>query len=231
MSSILSAFCRLNQIYQLIVPDQQILLAVSGGIDSLAMTVLLREYQRASGIHLDLQAVHIRIPQVALSEKDLATLANFLSEIQIQLKVISGKVSSKDGFNCYPCARERRKQLSLYANRNNFDAVALGHNLEDYLETGLMNLIYHGTLESLQPRQLLFGGAVTFVRPLLSIPRKHIGAYLKGLNYPFLKIQCSHASENKRIVTRQLIRQTTALQRGFRQNLRAAINHWNQLEV
>ena len=231
MSAILSAFCRLNQIYQLIAPDQKVLIAVSGGIDSLAMAVLLREYQRASGVNLDLQAVYVRIPQVALSKKDLATLDDFLLKKQIQLKVISGEVSPKDGFSCYRCAKERRKQLSLYANQNNFDAVALGHNLEDYLETGLMNLIYHGTLESLQPRQLLFGGAVTFVRPLLSIPKKHIIAYMKGLNYPVLKTQCSYASENKRVVIRQLIRQTTALQRGFQQNLRAAINRWNQLEI
>jgi len=231
MSSILSAFCRLNQIYQLIVPDQKILIAVSGGIDSLAMAVLLQEYQRASGINLDLQAIYVRIPQVALSEKDLATLATILSGIQIQLKVIAGKVSSKGSFSCYLCAKERRKQLSLYANRNNFAAVALGHNLEDYLETGMLNLIYHGTLESLQPRQLLFDGAVTFIRPLLGIPRKHIVAYLKGLNYPFLKIQCAYASENKRIVIRHIIRQATALQRPFRKNLRSAINRWNHLEV
>ncbi len=231
MSSIFSAFCRLNQIYQLIAPDQKILLAVSGGIDSLAMAVLLKEYQRASGINLDLQAAYVRMPQVVLSEKDLATLTTVLSGIQIQLKVISGKVSPKDIFSCYLCAKERRKQLSLYANRNSFAAVALGHNLEDYLETGTMNLIYHGTLESLQPRQVLFDGAVTFVRPLLGIPRKHIVAYLKGLNYPVLKIQCSYASENKRVVARQLIRQMTALQRGFRKNLRSATNYWNQLEV
>jgi len=231
MSAILSAFCRLNQIYQLIAPNQKILLAVSGGIDSLAMTVLLQEYQRASGINLDLQAVYVRILQVALAEKDLAAFTNILSEIQVQLKVISGKVSPKDGFSCYRCAKERRKQLSLYANQNNFDAVALGHNLEDYLETGMMNLIYHGTLESLLPRQALFDGAVTFVRPLLSIPRKHIVAYLKGLNCPVLKIRCSFASENKRVVIRQLIRQTTTLQHGFRQNLRAVINHWNRLKV
>jgi tRNA 2-thiocytidine biosynthesis protein TtcA len=231
MSSILSAFCCLNQTYQLIVPDQKVLLAVSGGLDSLAMAVLLRDYQRASGINLDLQAVYIRISQVALSKKDLTILANFLSEIQIQLKMISGKVSSKNDFSCYPCAKERRKQLSLYAKKNNFDVVAIGHNLEDYLETGLMNLIYHGTLESLPPRQLLFDGAVTFIRPLLSISRKHIVAYLKRSAYSGLNAHCSYAADNKRLAVRRFIKESAALNRSFRQNLQSAINRWNQQEI
>jgi tRNA 2-thiocytidine biosynthesis protein TtcA len=231
MSSILSAFCRLNQVYQLIVPGQKILLAVSGGIDSLAMAVLLKEYQRASGINLDLQAIYVRIPQVALPEKDITTLATILSGVQIQLKVISGEVSSKDDFGCYLCAKERRKQLSLYANRNDFDAVAVGHNLEDYLETGMMNLIYHGTLESLKPRQAMFDDQIIAVRPLLSISKKHIVAYAKSLNPPRVHPKCQFESDSKRAAVRQKLIELQRLNKAFVPNLHHAINRWNQLDI
>lgn len=231
MASLVSRFAKLNQKYNLIADGQKILIAVSGGIDSLVLCRLLGELRLAGFTALKLQAAYVRIIPVAVVIESLDKIASTLADWQIPFSILDGTVTSVKKFDCYACARERRKQLFYFAAMNHCDAVAFGHHLDDYLETGLMNLIYHGTLESLQPMQLMFEDRIRVIRPLLNIPKKHIRAYGRTYSIAAFSSQCIYQNNNQRQNIRGTIQMLAIMNRNFRGNLHRAVNHWNNLTI
>ncbi len=231
MVSFVSSVVKLNQKYHLIEKDQRILLAISGGVDSLSMAKTLAEYRRIIDLRLELRAIYVRISELAQDNRDIQRVMDFLNLLDIPLEELPGSIATNVEFGCYSCARERRKQLCIYADKYKFDAVAFGHNLDDYLETGFMNLIYSGHLESLQARQKLFDGKITIIRPLLSISKKHILANAKKQDFPHIPSNCRFEADNKRASIRKKMIEFQRLNKAFYPNLRRAINQWNGLEI
>ena len=231
MASLVSQFDKLNSQYNLIADNQKILIAVSGGIDSLVLSRLLFELHLAEFKNLDLLAAYVRQNSVALSPEELKEIAELMTDWQIPFSVLDSDLPALSQINCYVCARARRKQLFQFAIMNNCNAVAFGHNLDDYLETGLMNLVFKGNLESLQPVQMQLGGRIRIVRPLLNWPKKHIRTSGRAYGIKSIAPVCPMASFNKRQDINAMIISFNRLNRGFRSNLRRAINHWNQLSI
>ncbi len=231
MATIQSAFYNSINKHNLVKPDQKILLAVSGGIDSLIMTILFNEYNKALNNSLDLQAVYIKIQQVTIEDQRINQIQKYLHEWNIPFQIINGSVSDDVKFRCYACAKERRKQLCIYSDKNNFDAISLGHILDDYLETGLMNMIFHGQLESIKPKDTMFNGTITILRPLLPIYKSKIIQYADSIKIELSKHDCMFEENNKRNEIRKMIKQLSILNKGYKSNLRKIINKWNNYEI
>ncbi len=231
MASLLPQFRKLNSKYDLIADEQKILVAFSGGIDSLVMCRVLSELQRAEFPRLDLQAAYVRIAPVALPDETLNEFRKTLATWQIPLTILESVATLTDELDCYSCARERRKHLFRFTANGKFDALAFGHNLDDYLETGLLNLLFNGSLESLRPVQLLCDEKIRVIRPLLGIPKKYIIASGRTYKITTPTATCRFASANKREDVRQALRNFSRINRHFGANLRRALNHWNQLEI
>lgn len=231
MASLVSQFDKLNSQYNLIADNQKILIAVSGGIDSLVLSRLLFELRLAEFKNLELLAAYVRQKSVALTTEALKEIADLLADWQIPFSILDSELPESSQINCYACARERRKRLFQFAIMHDCNAIAFGHNLDDYLETGLMNLVFKGNLESLQPVQMQLGGRIRIVRPLLNWPKKHIRASGQAYGIKPIAPVCPMASFNKRQDINAMITSFSRLNRGFRSNLRRAINHWNRLSI
>lgn len=227
MASVKSVFSTTIHQQKLINARQKILIAVSGGIDSLVLTKLLYDYRNSVDYELNLEAVHVDLPKVSLPAAHQTLLTNYLKNWHIPLTIVKGELKSGANFNCYVCAKERRKQFCLYSDQYNFDAIALGHILDDYLETGLLNLIHHGHLESLAYREAMFKGRIIIVRPLLSIAKKQLLTYAKSEQLSIPKTECAYGKNSQRAEIRQLIRKLSQLRKPFRKNLQRAIDRWN----
>lgn len=158
-----------NFIYHntLILPNEKIVLAVSGGIDSLVMSHWLKYYCDRRKDNINLEAVYVKIDEVMLGDERLDYLEEHFKKLDMKFTILTGKVPINVDFECYTCARERRKQLCIYAINNGFDSIAFGHILNDYLETGLMNMITSGHFKSLVPKDIMFEGKIQIIRPLL----------------------------------------------------------------
>jgi len=231
MASLLPQFIKLNQKYNLVADEHKVLIAVSGGVDSLVLCRLLTELRRAEFKRLDLQAAYVRIAPVALPAESIIRISEELARWEIPFTILEGELVSVNEFDCYACARERRRQLFKFTADNGFGGLAFGHNLDDYLETGLLNLLFNGSLESLRPVQNQCDDQIRIIRPLLGISKKHIKAGGRADKIEPAAGFCKLASANKRENVRQMIRYFSRINRKFRSNLRGAINHWNQLEI
>jgi len=153
--------------YELIREGDRVLIALSGGKDSLALCRFLTPLAASGPLPFRVKAVHVKAPWEGdgLSRNNAALCDRWnLPYEEIPLE------APEEGMTCALCARYRRKALLSYAAREEWDAVALGHHMEDCLETFLMNLVYQSRIDPLLPRRdypLQDGSQLRIIRPLI----------------------------------------------------------------
>ena len=77
---------------------------------------------------------------------------------------------------CFACARNRRNSLFRAARHLGCNKVALGHHQDDVIETFLLNLTCAGNISTMGPKQRLFRGQLTLIRPLAYVEKADIAA-------------------------------------------------------
>jgi tRNA(Ile)-lysidine synthase len=167
--------------YSLIQKKDKILVAVSGGPDSLAL--LLKLFSLKSKLDLTLHIVHLDHGL----RKDSSLDALFVERLGQKLKLpvtlkqlpnqpIKAKGSLEEFFR-----EERLKFFIQTARIIKANKIALGHNLDDQAETVLMRLL-RGTglsgLSRISPRRIIRGAV--FIRPFLETTRQEIDKFLKN---------------------------------------------------
>lgn len=193
--------------YDLIKEGDKILIAVSGGKDSLTMAELLKYRQSFAPVHFELSAVFV---DFGFTKGVSKHLKEFLKELDIPLKIIKAKLQKKKGHaktNCFWCSWNRRKAIFQLADKIRYNKIALGHHMDDIVETILMNLFYHGQISAMKPKQELFDGKLAVIRPLAYIQEKEIEKLAKTKQRKFPHCNCPNNDTSKRAVIKQLIKQ------------------------
>ncbi|MDQ2686364.1 MAG: tRNA lysidine(34) synthetase TilS [Armatimonadota bacterium] len=163
----------------LIVPGDRVMVAVSGGPDSLSLLHALHAIQSEFGL-ADLQAAHLdhRL-RGDDSAADAAFVAAFCAERNIPCHIGSADVTAlvrERKLSVQQAARTLRYQfLDETANAINADKIATGHTQDDQTETVLLNILRGSGLDGLRgiPRQ-----RGRFIRPLLDVSRAEVTAYV-----------------------------------------------------
>ncbi len=180
-------FIRDNSLFQ---RGEKILVAVSGGPDSVSLLYIL--YHLRSELEIDLQVAHL---DHQLRQKESETDARYVGELAeaLGLPVIIEKgdvlgYQSEHRLSLEEAAREVRYSfLAETARSLGTNKVAVGHTLNDHVETILLHIIRGaGTLglQGLLPCRCLkvAGQQLTVVRPLLDIKREETEKYCARLN-------------------------------------------------
>lgn len=153
--------------YNLIEDKDRILVAVSGGKDSLALLKLLNERKKWAPVSYELIAMHVESDYSCGHAVTRRVLKKFFEENGIKHHFKKIKVTDKKReVSCFWCSWNRRRELFLAADKFGCNKVALGHHMDDIIETLLMNIFYHGEFSAMNPRQELFKGKVVIIRPL-----------------------------------------------------------------
>jgi len=175
----------------LITEGDRILIAVSGGKDSTVLAWTLSAIRPAIKLNYELSALHISTDFCSCCKK--SALAKRLEEwgipfIDFFVPVI-GRLKEGEKMNCYWCSTQRRVELIKYAVDNGFNKIALGHHLDDIIETFFMNLCHKGELLAM-PIQLKYRKyPVSLIRPLALLEEKNIIDCAKEQN--ILKTACT----------------------------------------
>ena len=170
---------------------------------------------------------------------------NFLQEICNDLKIplfierynIKKIVfdDRKEKNPCSLCANMRRGMINSVAEREGCNKIALGHNLDDVLETFLMNFFYAGNLSVFAPVALMSRSKITAIRPLIYVPEKEIKRYMKRNNLESMNKVCPNDGYSVREDMRKLIIDFSLKLPYIRSNMlgaieRANINGWKRTE-
>jgi len=194
--------------YNMLEDGDRVLIAVSGGVDSLVLTWLLAEWRKKAPISYELLAIHLDMGfgsnEAALVENELRCLPveHRIEETDIDKQALLAE-DGKSG--CFHCARQRRNRLFELARLNNANKLAFGHHQEDIIETFFINLLYGGNLSTMVPRQDLFGGRLAIIRPLAFLEKKQIRQMGEEIGVHPVANPCPLAGHSKREELRNLL--------------------------
>ncbi|MBM3248892.1 MAG: tRNA 2-thiocytidine(32) synthetase TtcA [Candidatus Omnitrophica bacterium] len=195
--------------YKMIADKDKIVVGVSGGMDSITLLKMLKYRQTFAPVQFDILAVHIDFGYSAgLSRR----LREFFKKEKVDYYIkkvnIFKKAKSKNEINCFWCSWNRRKTLFETAAKFGFKKVALGHHLDDIIQTVLLNLFYKGEISAMKPKQELFKGKIKIIRPLAYIEKKEILRFARRENdFAYEKCSCPNAGDTKRALVEKVIRE------------------------
>lgn len=215
--------------YDLISPGDRILLALSGGKDSLALAWFLGRMAGSYPVPFTVQALHVR------SEVHPTTLAPALETMMahwgVPLIVLDQPIrdSLKPGEdpNCFICARKRREALLCYAKEEGYQAVALGHHMDDILCTLLMNMVWKGETAAMPPL-LDYGEGLKIIRPLSLIQEHLIEEFIQEMGWRIPAKRCPYQGEDsRRIEAARQLKELTAGKDSLKYNMYRALSNIN----
>jgi len=197
----------------LIDKGDKVLVAVSGGKDSLVLLETLAILRQYDFLDFTLEAIHIDVEDVPYSA-DIESLRSMCKQLDVKMKVsvIESNMEERGRKSpCFVCSWHRRKALFTYANEHGFKKLALGHHMDDAVETLLINMAYHGNISSLPAKLSMFEGAINLIRPLILVTNKDTQEYANIKDYPEQTVTCPFEDITKRTTARNLIEQLKAI--------------------
>ena len=195
--------------YGLIEEGDKILVGLSGGKDSLALLELLARRSRIYKPRFSVVAVHVVMTNIAYeSDMDyLRTYAEGLGVPFVRYETSFDPSTDNRKSPCFLCSWNRRKALFTVAKEHGCNKIALGHHMDDILETLLMNMTFQGAFSTMPPRLVMRKFDMTIIRPMCLVHESDLVemAALRGYrkqikNCPYEKD--SHRSEMKDVLKR-----------------------------
>jgi len=197
----------INQ-YQMIEGGENILLSVSGGKDSLSLALALSLRRKWLPIDYHLSALMINWIEHPIPEAARQPLADYFQALDIDFTIVDENQFSPsfDGeFNCYLCARNRRRVLFTYCDQHGIKKVAMGHHLDDLVETSFINLCFRGRFETMSPMQSFFDGKLFIIRPMILIHEAVTQRLAATYTIPVIKPVCPYDQTNVRARLKPII--------------------------
>jgi tRNA 2-thiocytidine biosynthesis protein TtcA len=201
--------------HQLLEAGDRVLVAVSGGKDSLTLLHLLREIQKRAPFDFSLVAVNVVQGQPGFP-RDI--LPKYFAEQGYEYEIVEedtysvvrDKISS-DRTYCSLCSRLRRGILYTTARRLRATKIALGHHRDDCIETLLLNAFFAGQLRAMPARFRADDGQNVVIRPLIFCAERDIAAFAEGKGFPI--IPCNLCGSQPNLQRRRIKELLSALER------------------
>jgi tRNA 2-thiocytidine biosynthesis protein TtcA len=204
---------------------ERVLLGVSGGKDSLAMAYALSVRRRWIPVPYEIEALLIDWEDFPLSATARDALSRFFDDIEVPLSFARASIPKREGgeFSCYCCARMRKRILFERAGERGSRRVALGHHMDDIVETALINLAFNGRIETMSPVKDFFGGAVSVIRPLCEVRESTIARVAARLEFPIVQPSCPLRGKDLRARVKPIVRQLSHLHGSAREHIYQAL--------
>ena len=219
--------------YRLIEDGDHILIGLSGGKDSLALTELLGARSKIYKPRFQVTALHVRVKERDY-HSDLSYLESFCSQAGVPFIVRdveigenptgvagptasavlqrSGPTAQRSYANpCFLCSWYRRKTLFNVAQELGCNKIALGHHRDDLIETMLMNLIYQGSFATMPPMLQLDKMPLRIIRPLCLIDEELLIAHAAEQGYEKQTVLCPFEHVSSREKAKELLAQIKAM--------------------
>ena len=211
-SPLWSKFVKAINDYHLINEGDKIAVAISGGKDSLLMAKLFQELHRHGKKKFELEFIamdpgyHENVRQILISNCNYLNIS--VTYFESDICQVVDKISRE--YPCYLCARMRRGCLYSKAQELGCNKLALGHHLDDVIETTMLNLFCAGTFKTMQPKlkSTNFPG-LELIRPMYCIREDSIIKFMKDNGIVAVDCGCIVAAKktsSKREEIKELIK-------------------------
>jgi tRNA 2-thiocytidine biosynthesis protein TtcA len=188
--------------YGMIESGDRILVAVSGGKDSLSLLHLLREHTARAPIEYTLTALHV---DMGTCQSKVGILSDYFKQEHIPYHIVATEIGQEVCGSedlpescCFHCSRLRRKMIFDTAREFGIRKVAFGHHRDDLIETCLINMFFAGNISTMLPRQDLFKGDLVLIRPLAYCREEWFHEYARLHELPVREEACIEGGPRSR---------------------------------
>ena len=209
-SELWSPFIKGLKEFEMVKDGDRIAVAISGGKDSLLLAKLFQELKRASKTDFELVFISMN---PGFNEINLINLKKNLEHLEIPCEIYNDNIFeiaekiAKD-YPCYMCPKMRRGSLYSKATSYGCNKLALGHHMDDVIETTLMSIFYMGKFETMLPKLKSDNFDIELIRPLFYVEEKSIIKWVRNNGILAMNCGCTVAAgktSSKRRETKELI--------------------------
>ncbi len=194
--------------YKMIDEGDKIAIGLSGGKDSIALLYALHNLKRYYPKKFDIMAITIH-PGSDTFRTD--KLEKMCKELGVEYIVYNSNLAEivfdirEEKNPCSLCANLRRGMLTTIAVEHGCNKIALGHHLDDTIETLLMNMTLNGNITTFAPKTHLTRCNLVLIRPLIYVYEKETRALARKMNFPVMGKCCPKDGDTMREYTKNLI--------------------------
>ncbi|WP_147198081.1 tRNA 2-thiocytidine(32) synthetase TtcA [Pantoea sp. MBD-2R] len=201
--------------YNMIEENDVVMACMSGGKDSFAMLDILLNLQKVAPIKFDVVAVNLDQKQPGFPEH---ILPDYFETLNIPYYIVDKDTYSvvkekipEGKTTCGLCSRLRRGTLYSFAERIGATKIALGHHLDDIVETLFLNIFHGARMKAMPPKLRSDDGRNVVIRPLTYCREKDLIRYAEEKNFPIIPCNLCGSQENLQ-----------------RQSIKAMLSEWDK---
>ena len=207
----------------------RVAVAVSGGKDSLALLKILHGSAERLGVELVVISVDEGV--AGYREEAISHAKSLTSELKLEHTTVSYQElfgftldqalnwkDERDVSSCSFCGVFRRRAIDEAATRTGASVVATAHNLDDFVQTFMLNLL-HGDVTRmgwLHPAHTGEGFPLRRVKPFMEVYEEEIALYSYGSGIPFQSVSCPYMHEGLRTEVRDFLNEMEAKHAGMK---------------
>ena len=226
--------------YNMVKYNELVAVAVSGGKDSLALLKIIHEMASTHNFKIIAITIDEGIP--GYRNEALEIVENFCSKLNVEHKVYSYKDlfeltldealelrENERTSSCSICGILRRRAIDYAAKDVRADVIATGHNLDDTLQTFVINMISGDTTKIgwMDPDTSL--NSLRKIKPFCEIYESEIVFYAFTNDIPFQSEPCPHMNEGIRTEIREFLNSLENKHSGIKNNLYQSILKISQI--
>ncbi len=186
--------------YKMIEESDVVMACISGGKDSFSMLDILIGLQKSAPINFEIIALNLDQKQPGFPEE---ILPNYFESIGVPYFVLDKDTYSvvrekipEGKTTCGLCSRLRRGTLYAFAEKIGATKIALGHHMDDIVETMFLNMFYGARLKAMPPKLRSDDKRNVVIRPLAYCREQDLEAYSKIKKYPIIPCNLCGSQEN-----------------------------------
>lgn len=214
--------------YKMIKDNDKILVGVSGGKDSLTLLYDLVKRQKSFPLKYEIQAAHIISDFTECNQEKIESL---FKEWKIQYHFVKVPVLKRlkagKSMNCYWCSSQRRIELAKIAVKAGCNKIALGHHMDDIVETILMNMFYNSRISAMSPVMKYEKFPYTIIRPLVFVKEYQIRQFAQKKSFLNMVCNCEYGKDSRRMEIKMLIKELAKKNRSIRENIFHSLKNIN----
>ncbi|MDD2627879.1 MAG: tRNA 2-thiocytidine biosynthesis TtcA family protein [Clostridia bacterium] len=195
--------------FEMIDDGDKIAVGLSGGKDSITLLYVLYYLRKFYPKKFNIMAISIHPGSDTFKTEELEKLCK---ELDIEYLIYNSNIADvvfnirKEKNPCSLCANMRRGMLNSLATEHGCNKIALGHHMDDLMETFLMSLFLNGKIHTFAPVTYLSRSNVKTIRPMIYVEEKLIRSVAKHKNYPVMGKCCPADGFTKRDYMTELLK-------------------------
>lgn len=216
--------------WNLIEPGDRIMVAFSGGKDSILLIHLLESIRRIVPFDFHIGVFHLNQSAPDFPARDvLQKIADegftVWHEDLETAHILQQKIADNES-PCGLCSRLRRGIIYTQADKHAYNKIALGHHRDDAIETFMMNALFNGKIKSMPPILTADNGKNIIIRPLLYIPEEWLIDAAQYLDIPITEQTfCTRGHSGQRYETKKLLADLERRNPNAKGSLMTALHH------